>query len=69
MVIGMSTVIGFLCTMVFFMHLSALFFRAYHRRFPEAESTPAAQPSGNTHRDIAIAIAVAAHQQHLQRGA
>lgn len=68
MIIGMSTVIGFLCTMVISMYASAAFFRVYHQYFPESLNAPVPLEV-HADRDLAIAIAVAAHQKNFRRGA
>ena len=68
MVIGMSTVIGFLCLLVLVMHGSAVFFRVYHRRFPEGGGAEAPEVK-HTDRDLAIALAVIAHHQNRPKGA
>ena len=68
MMIGMSTVVAFLCLLVVVMHLSAVFFRFYHRAFPEIEEV-APKSKATSQRDVAIALAVVVHQKNLQRGA
>ena len=67
MVIGMSTVIGFLCLMVVIMQISAFLFKLYHARFPEMTEETEAPSTKN--RDIAIALAAIAHHKSLQEGA
>lgn len=69
MIIGMSTVMGFLCLLVALMHLSGLFFRWYNQAFPEAavSKTQAEPKSAKNHRELAIALAaIAAHRSARQ---
>jgi len=68
MVIGMTTVIGFLVTLVLCMQLSALFFRWWE---PQQEEHPSAKitPPSTLSPELAAAIVIAQHQQNLQRGA
>ncbi len=68
MVIGMSTVIAFLCLLVVLMQISAMFFKRYNARFPETVAADAPEPS-TSNRDIAIALAAIAHHKSLQKGA
>ena len=68
MVIGMSTVIAFLCLLVVLMQISAFFFKRYNARLPETTPTDAVTTTDNN-RDIAIALAAIAHHKTLQKGA
>lgn len=68
MVIGMTTVIGFLVTLVVCMQLSALFFRWWEPA-TETETSPASPTPSTLSPELAAAIVIARHQQNLQRGA
>ena len=69
MAMGMSMVFVLLTVTIFAMQLSALFFRRYAHLFPEEECESPTPVEASGHAEVAIALAVAARQQRLERSA
>ena len=68
MVIGMTTVVSFLCLLVVVMHISAYLFRNSHTE--ASNNVPVKGDRGpDKNRDMALAIAVALQQRESNEGA
>jgi len=66
MLVGMSTVFGFLSILVATMYISAAFFESFAHLFPEPE--PVQQRIASSDNDAEIAVVLAAIAAHRSRG-